>query len=404
MAGIRKCLNNRYCPGRRRNTCKDFLRASLYFPVRLATAAQSKILRWRADALLGDFPNAFPYLAYVGAVADSGYHGSHDVKINDGIAYACCYQDDTLHVIDVKNPENPSIIARLTDRRLYGIHDIVISGNYAYVTCCLNNSIVAIDISTPTNPSIVGELVNNIRLAGVHALCKRGNYIYAGRHAGAPGWFSVIDASDPADLKIVGSVSDNKLTGARGCCAGDNYVYVAGRTNGYLCVIDINTPTLPTIVGSLQLSSSSVPTNIRLRGNYAFITAFGNRALRVVNISNPSAPSLQATVQLGERPGYIELQGDYAFVGLSYIDTLLVVDISDSTSPSVIASFHHRDLDYISGISVWGKYLLCSARNLNNKVLTILEKSRRGSKCMKALIFKKKSVEKHDVYKETKET
>lgn len=337
--------------------------------------------RLKALSPRGDLKGAQICLRY-SIVSATGYTGSHDVKVKNNIAYVPGYWDDTLHVVDLSNPKDPSIVAQLTDpKQLHGIHDIVISGDYAYVTCCLNDSIVSINISNPANPFIAGRLEDRTKFNGVHALAKQGNYIFAGSH-NKP-WLSVIDASDPSNMFIVGSVTDPIFnSGLRGVDVAGDYAYVAGRYSCYLAVIDISVPITPTIVGAIQFTAATTSpntniNNLRVKDNYVFIPSYIDKSLFIIDVSNPTSPFLTTTLDLKYPLNYIELHGDYAFI--SYVRGYLlphgvfIVDISNPAAPRVVASISDYKLDHAAGMDIWGEYLLLATRDTKNLVLTILK-------------------------------
>lgn len=316
-------------------------------------------------------------LEYVTAVEAVGFYGSHDVAVKDNIAYSCGYANNALHTIDVTNPESPVLLDTFTDSagRLDGIHDIIIDGNIIYVTCINADSVVAIDITTPTQPSIIGEIVDSVKLDGVHALTRRGDYIYTG--AMFSNYFNVIDISTPSNPMLVGSISDARLDGSRGVALQGDFAYVVCRNTSKMVVIDISTPSLPEIVNDIQVTTVGWAKlqNIDIKGDYAYVTCYSDWKVFVVDISDPYALSLVAELDI-PYPNYISFSGDFGFVTTAdFPGTVTVIDVSNPANPQIVTSLSHSDLDFACGVAALGDYLLCSARNTQSKILTVLHLS-----------------------------
>lgn len=316
---------------------------------------------------------------YNNTVTSTSYQGTHDVAIQGDYAYCCCYQDDAFHVVDISDPENPSIAATLTDvgpARLDGIHDVVVDGQFAFVTCINRPSIVAIDISTPSAPAIVGELVDGTKLTAVHALSKRGDYIYAGGHS--CNWFNVIDASTPASMSIIGSVSDaTYLNYIRGTYPKGDYVYVMVRGSGYLTVIDVTTKAAPVIADSgnahiliASTGGTDRSCNVRVKDGFAYCTTNAHDKLVVVDVRDVTNLAIVAELDI-EDAYYITLAGNYAFVSRHQARYIYVVDITNPHAPYITYTFYASDQEFLSGMAIKDDYIYASPRDRADVCLVV---------------------------------
>lgn len=319
-------------------------------------------------------------IEYNNTLASVGYQGSHDVAVQGDYAYVACYQDDAVHIIDISDPESPSITATLTDgsSRLSNAHDIVVDGDYAYVCSNGRNSIVSIDVSAPASPSIADELIDATKLDEVHSLSKQGNYIYAGSYN--DNYFCVIDASDPTNMSIIGDVVDaTYLPHIRGTYPKGDYVYVVSDTTGYLTVIDVSTKASPVIADSgnahIQISDSGAHRSIfvKVRDGFAYCAVNEQNKLVVVDVRDVTSLSIAATLTLADKAYYITLAGNYAFIGDYDNDGIWIIDISNPFAPYLIDEIRHDDMEWVSGMAVYKNYLLCSMRDKADKALTILK-------------------------------
>jgi len=316
-------------------------------------------------------------------LASAGYQGAHDVAVQGDRAFAACYHTDAVHEIDISDPESPTLDDTLTDGsgRLDGAHDIIVDGDYAYVACAERDSVCSIDISTPGSLAFSSEVRDpegDNKLNACHALSKQGNWIYAGGLGSI--YFCVIDATDPTNLHYEGSCSHaTYLNQVRGTYPKDNYVYCITKNGGYLTVIDVSTKASPEIAASgaahIQVVSGSTgndAANIRVKGNYAYCTTLAHDELVVVDISDVSSMSVVARVTI-EDAYYITLAGDYAFVSSHTPRHIYVVNISDPIHPFVTRRFYHNDLEFVSGMAVYGNYLICAPRDLDDSAVVTLK-------------------------------
>ena len=63
---------------------------------------------------------------------------------------------------------------------LYGAYSLVKNGNYLYVTSYTSDSLTVIDVSTPTNPTYSASIINNAgtRLDGPRGIEFDGSHVY----------------------------------------------------------------------------------------------------------------------------------------------------------------------------------------------------------------------------------
>ncbi|GAG84631.1 unnamed protein product, partial [marine sediment metagenome] len=111
-----------------------------------------------------------------------------DVHVSGSYAYVT-YFDAGMHVVDVSNPSNPSIVGTCPTPR-WG-ERIFVSGNYAYVTCD-GNGLQIIDITNPSNPHIVGSWDTPRYTSDIFV---SGNYAYVGDEQEG---LQIVDVSNPS--------------------------------------------------------------------------------------------------------------------------------------------------------------------------------------------------------------
>jgi hypothetical protein len=139
------------------------------------------------------------------------------------------------------------------------------------------------------------------------------------------GGLQVIDFTDPASIRIAGSV--DTPGDARGVALSGTHAYVADG-NAFE-VIDISDPSAPVIVGSIDYEwFYQCSETVAVSGSYAYVTAAGCEIL-VIDISAPESPEIVA--ELWRSGSDVAVSGTQAYFAT---DTgLVVVDISDPRNP-----------------------------------------------------------------------
>lgn len=194
------------------------------------------------------------------------------------------YGDTWLSVVDVSDPENPSVTGNVELPGNVG-PGVATDGAYAYIVDDQRFDVV--DIGDPQNPSVVGSLTSTSDFDGAKQVIVDGDYAYA--TASVSDSFVVFDVSTPSSPSIADSISDGNLNGAYGLAKRADHVYVAAEDAGRLTVVDVSTPSSPTITGSGDGTVSN-PKGVALGEDLVFVSARGS-TVYAVDVSDPSAPS-----------------------------------------------------------------------------------------------------------------
>ncbi|MBI2463621.1 prepilin-type N-terminal cleavage/methylation domain-containing protein [Candidatus Peregrinibacteria bacterium] len=231
--------------------------------------------------------------------------------------------------------------------------DIFVEGNYAYAaTNKTQEGLTIIDISNPQNPSII----KNLDLGGKGKyVTKSGNYLYMGVEKSTKG-LAIIDVSNPANAYVVKSLN----VGAEGNQPDvvGNYVYMGiDSENSGFKIINVTNKSNPSVTSSLNVEGEV--NTVRVVGSYAYIgTDKDQKGFRVINISNPQSPSIVATLNVGDDVNAMEINGPFAFIGTEESEnqnTLQVINIASPTQPSIITSLNVGQ--EIQDLVAYGDYL-----------------------------------------------
>ena len=162
---------------------------------------------------------------------------------------------------------------------------IALDGDVLYMTWpskagAVERALAAIDVTKPESP----KLLSRLPLAGFPqdvAVAKPYVYVVNGRE------LLVIDASKPADLKLVKSlgISDDPLRGPQGIDVKGNVAYLACRRNG-VAAVDIRAPLSPKVIATAD--TPGFARDVTAAGDYLYV-ADDTRGMQVFDIRSPDA-------------------------------------------------------------------------------------------------------------------
>ncbi len=259
----------------------------------------------------------------------------HSVTVRDNYAYATG-EGFLLSVFDMTNGRPVGRI-RADSPDIFG-YQVVVAGNYAYVLTARQGlpggAIKILDVSNPASLRVVGSYGNT----SYDGLIVHGNLGYVSNGA----QLQVLNLSNPASPQLIRTVS---LTGS---LAGDGGTVVGNRL--YLCegpsglsVWDISQPDNPQRLGIL--GNLGVVRSVHVSGNYAFVAAgqwLGGiqGGMRVIDVSNPASMNVVAEVREGDNPTFPLVRVDnYLYMPImDFSGYSVVIDISNPASPGIRGS------------------------------------------------------------------
>ncbi|MEQ8844000.1 MAG: GC-type dockerin domain-anchored protein [Phycisphaerales bacterium] len=276
-------------------------------------------------------PGSFPYI-----------HG-----FVDGRVLAFWGSSTQVRVVDVRDPDAPVIeatwppdifIARLDGDRTYTVRD----GHFLTV----------LDISDPTTPVELGRLELDDATDAARLAATPDGIAYVPQGSWSPpysGGYLIVDMSDPADMRVVGSLD----VGVKGVprIIGDR-LYVTGLNDAdeFIGLIyDISEPTTPLLLGTAARPWYTL-------GEGALYVS-SERSISAIDVSAfPLAQTTHEVADLGEIRG-LASKDDTLYVSAEP-DRLLVFDATDPTSPMLI-----RELTATAGaLATHGNTLVVGSR------------------------------------------
>jgi hypothetical protein len=298
------------------------------------------------------------------------------------------------YVVDITNPASMSVLSTtsIIGYEYYGQSGIRMQGQYVYLLSSTGtastNLLQIYNVSNPSAPAFVGTVQIPPYSLG---LWVSGNYAYVISFVdGSPlstsyaGILDVVDVSNPASPKVVGSTS----TGTAGVHVADikivgNYAYVSGQSTdqppikSQVLVFDVSNPASTHLLSNLQAGHS--PQGLDVEGNFWYQTIYDNDitygvpALDIYNISNPSTFYQVGTATfIGScHPQDVTVEGTTAYVACYTNSSVAVVDVSNPTSPVVDGYISLPATSYPIFLESRGRYVYSISNTLGGMLSVI---------------------------------
>lgn len=205
-----------------------------------------------------------------------GFATIHAVAIEDDFAYAA--DQYGISVIDISNPAEPVVLARLDSQDEFGSWQVV-HDKIAYALT--SRELRLYDLSLPTQPTLLGKLVLAQPATG---LALAGNTVAISTPCG----LRLVEVTDPAHPLLLGAHVE--IQASRSLVSEGELLYTAGGGTGGSClqVLDASEPAAPVLVGYLDVRAD---VNL-LYVEDALIYASSTDNLTIVDVSELASPVL----------------------------------------------------------------------------------------------------------------
>lgn len=270
-----------------------------------------------------------------------------DVAVSGSYAYVT-ESNNGLYVYDVSDPTSPTLVGYLgswSGDPVGDMRDITVVGDYAYITE-YDKGLRVVDISDPAHPATVDAM--GIAVGAYYKLAVAGNYVYLGNQME----LGILDVSNPADIKLIGSLEmpgESCAVAARGSTA-----YVATWTTG-LYMVDVADPANPVLIGAYQETADAI--DLAVSGNHALVAEW-YRGLHLVDFSNPFSPRDAGFAAVENNVDGVAVSGRYAYIASG---DLYIVDISNPEAPIQVGVYDIPGVGGAVDLDISGNYLYAAS-------------------------------------------
>lgn len=258
------------------------------------------------------------------------------MRVIDGKAYIASGWSG-IHVIDIKEPEKPVLLARIyTDG--YAL-DLDVESNVAIVAHGSGRGVKLFNISDLKNPKELCHIAITGSAAGVDS--RDGLAYIVNLDDEKPG-LTIVNIKNPEQPKTLGFLP--YIYGAERVIVDEKYAYLAGVANDAgLIVVDVSNPERPVKLGSYTHPTCSE--SVSVSGGVAYL-AHGDMGLEIIDLSNMNNPVVVSHFDAVGRGRGVDFNGNFAFLANGYTG-LSVLDLSvENKSPDLIGTFRsYRAMD-----------------------------------------------------------
>lgn len=185
-----------------------------------------------------------------------------------------------------------------------------------------------LDASDPAHLRIVGE--TGVLPAMLVDLAVSGQHVYVAMHDYG---IRVFDVADPTAPVEVGSFSQTDLK-IRALAIEGDYIYLTHDAG--LSILDISDPLVPMILSTISLPAPDGGRELVVADQIVYVAAYGG-GIRILDASDPSEPVEVGFLQTASPAQDLAVAGPYIYAVTS--NSLVIVDATDLTDPVQISSY-----------------------------------------------------------------
>lgn len=287
--------------------------------------------------------NPFPaYQSYASVWGDGHY------------AYVGSERRNGVLIFDVSNPDAPVQVGYYNPSNSLDMEDVKVANGIGYFADNMGSGLHIVDVSDPTNPTLLSQITSaNGGFDNTHKIAVWQNFVFIPQNLVAPAIIKVFDVSNPSSpvLKTTFTSTDSKWVNdltIQTTTSGSVRAYTAGwGGKGDIWDITNIATQAPVLLGSFSAGIDGSSTYATDDGNflaYSRKTTDGTSEVKIWNISNPASPTVASTITMSEfgidavAPHDPKIVGNLLYVSWFQAGTL-IFDITDPTKPVLVGSY-----------------------------------------------------------------
>ena len=259
------------------------------------------------------------------------WSGGTNAVLEGNIAYVS--MTNGLMGLDISNPSDPKVVSEVYLQDGYAT-DLCVQNNRAYVTTW-GGSLYVIDLVTY---NVIGDFQTP---ASAYGIDVSGNTAYVAYGSNGSKGMLVLDVSNPADIKDVGTFPTSSVP--LKLKSEGNTVYMVG---GGLWIVDVTDPQNPAEVTQFQTSYYSI--DVVLRDTLLFIAdsspdqPASSAALTIVNVADRTNPVLLKSMDFFGNVTDVDVYGNVA--SITNDGFVRTIDVSDPGNPAELGEYQVRGI------------------------------------------------------------
>jgi hypothetical protein len=284
-----------------------------------------------------------------------GAYQSYASVWGDGhYAYIGSERRNGVLIYDISNPDAPVLASYYAPSNSLDMEDVKVANGIGYFADNMGSGLHIVDVSDPMNPTLLTQVTSaNGGYDNTHKIAVWQNFLFIPQNLTAPALIKVFDVSNPAlpVLKTTITATDPKWINdvdIQTNTAGKTLMYTAGW-GGKCDIWDItNLATqAPTLLGSFSAGIDGSSASATADGNYLAYsrkTTDGTSEVKIYNVSNPASVSVASTLTMtalgidAVAPHDPKIMGNLLYVSWYQAGTL-IFDITNPSSPVLVGSY-----------------------------------------------------------------
>jgi hypothetical protein len=282
-------------------------------------------------------PDPYPaYQSYAGVWGDGNY------------AYIGSERRTGVLIYDITNPDVPALAAYYNPPNSLDVEDIKVANGIGYFASNMGGGLHVVDLSDPTNPTLLSQITSaNGGYDNTHKIAVWQNLVFIPQNLTSPATIKVFDVSSPSTpvLKTTFTATDPEWVNdldIQTNTAGKTILYTAGW-GGKCDIWDISNiaTQVPVLLGSFAAGSDGSSASATAEGDYLAYTnknPDGSSHVTIYNISNPASVTAVSTLTMtalgidAVTPHDPRIMGNLLYVSW-FQAGVLIFDITNPASP-----------------------------------------------------------------------
>ncbi len=288
-------------------------------------------------------PDPYPaYQSYAGVWGDGNY------------AYVGSERRNGVLIYDITNPDAPVLASYYGMNGPIDMEDIKVANGIGYFADNMGSGLHIVDVSNPANPTLLSQITSaNGGFDNTHKVAIWQNFVFIPQNLVSPALIKVFDVSNPSSpvLKTTFTATDPKWVNdidIQTNTAGQTLLYTAGW-GGKCDIWDITNiaTSAPVLLGSFSAGVDGSSASATADGNYlAYATKNpnGTSFVTIYNVSNPASVTVASTLTMSAlgidavTPHDPRIMGNLLYVSWFQAGTL-IFDITNPAAPVFVGSY-----------------------------------------------------------------
>jgi hypothetical protein len=255
------------------------------------------------------------------------------VKVHNGIGYFADDAGDGMHIVDVSDPENPTLltIIRSADSGFDRIHNSFVHENYLYMVKS-SDTIKVFDMISPATPVFVRDIVTP-NSGGIHDVTVLGTRLYASDiRRGKTYIYDIASIGSSAPLLLAEVPTGGSSHSSWATSDGTILISAQEKSDGNVTIFDTSNLAAPVLLSTMDRTSLGLgsevksPHNPLLFSDTLLFISWYEAGVVAIDISDPCDPMMVGQYDTWDNNAFFGYDGNWGVYPFSGLDRILLSD------------------------------------------------------------------------------